>query len=149
MSLSTFNRSGHVTWDCTYHIVIVPKYHKKVLYDKIRQRAGAIIRELAEQKGVTVIEGHACPDHIHMILSIPPKYSVAHVIGFLKGKSAIRLHHEFSSKQKCITKKNFWTRGYFVRTIGLDQQQVEEYVRNQEEDDKREDENPQFDLQWD
>jgi len=100
MSTSTLKHSAHVTWDCTYHVVIVPKYRKKVLFQNVRKRAGEIIKELAKQKDVEVIEGSARQDHIHMILSIPPRHSVAHVMGFLKGKSAIRLHHEFSGRRK-------------------------------------------------
>ena len=145
--MNTISTQSHVKWDCTYHIVIVPKYRKKVLYDQVRQRTGEIIRDLAKQKQVQVIEGTAKPDHIHMVLRIPPRYSVSSVIGFLKGKSAIRLHNEFSNK-KSVTQKSFWARGYFVRTIGLDQKMVEEYVRKQDEDDKYHDNNPQMDFNW-
>ena len=147
MSTSTLKTQSHVTWDCVYHIVIVPKYRKKVLFEQVRKRAGEIIRELARQKDAEVIEGTACPDHIHLILSIPPKHSVAHIMGFLKGKSAIKLHHEFCKKR--IWNRHFWSRGYFVRTAGIDRDIAEEYVRNQLEDDKREDENPPLDLGWD
>ena len=145
--MNTLSTQAHVRWDCTYHVVILPKYRKKILYDQVRQRAGEIIRDLAKQKQVQVIEGTAKSDHIHMVLRIPPRYSVASIIGFLKGKSAIRLHNEFSNK-KSVTQKSFWARGYFVRTIGLDQKTVEEYVRRQSEDDKYNDHNPQMDFNW-
>ena len=148
MSADILNQSAHVTWDCTYHVVIVPKYRKKILFGQVRRRAGEILRELAKQKEVTVIQGNACPDHIHLIISIPPKYSVAHVMGFLKGKSAIRLHYEFGRKRKFMANKSFWTRGYFVRTVGIDRARAEEYVRRQLEGDQREDENPQMEIQW-
>jgi putative transposase len=148
MSTAILNHSAHVTWDCTYHVVIVPKYRKKVLFEQVRKRAGEILRELAKQKEVMVVQGNACPDHIHLILSIPPKYSVAHVLGFLKGKSAIRLHYEFGRKKKFLSNKNFWTRGYFVRTVGIDRARAEEYVKKQLEGDRLEDENPQMELHW-
>ena len=148
MSTAILNHSAHVTWDCTYHVVIVPKYRKKILFGHVRKRAGEIIRELAKQKEVTVVQGNACPDHIHLILSIPPKYSVAHVMGFLKGKSAIRLHYEFGRKKRFLTNKNFWTRGYFVRTVGIDRARAEEYVKKQLEGDQRDDGNPQLEIQW-
>ena len=148
MSTSTLNHASHVTWDCTYHVVIVPKYRKKVLFGHIRKRAGEIIRQLARQKEVVVIEGTACPDHIHLILSIPPRHSVADIMGFLKGKSAILLHHEFAQRRRLIANKSFWARGYFVRTVGIDRALAEEYVRNQLEEDQRTDNNPQMDLHW-
>jgi putative transposase len=146
MSITTFSQS-HVKWDCTYHIVIVPKYRKKHLYGQIRQRLGQIIRELLKQKNIEMIEGTIKSDHVHMVLRIPPRFSVSSAMGFLKGKSAIRLHNEFSNK-KSVTQKSFWARGYFVRTIGLDQKTVEEYVRKQSEEDRRQDNDPQLDLNW-
>jgi putative transposase len=146
MPLTTCSQS-HAKWDCVFHVVIVPKYRKKQLYGQVRQRVGQIIRELLRQKNIEMIEGTAKPDHIHMVLRIPPKFSVAMVLGFLKGKSAIRLHNEFSHK-KSVTQKSFWARGYFVRTIGLDQQMVEAYVRNQYEEDKNQDNDPRMDFNW-
>ena len=146
MSHTTTSQS-HVQWDCVYHIVIVPKYRKKQLFGQVRQRTGQIIRELLKQKHIEMIEGTIKPDHIHMVLRIPPRFSVANVMGFLKGKTAIRLHNEFSNR-KSVTQKSFWARGYFVRTIGLDQQMVEEYVRRQYEEDKCQDNNPQLDFSW-
>ena len=108
---------SHVKWECKYNIVWVPKYRQKVLFGKVRRGAGEIIRELCLQRDLKIIEGHAMLDHIHTCISIPPKYSVANAIGFLKGKSAIRLHREFRSMGRG---KHFWIRGYNVSTVGLD-----------------------------
>ena len=145
--MNNLNKQSHVKFDCVYHVVIVPKYRKKILFGTIRQRAGEIIRILCKQKGVEVFEGSACPDHIHMVLSIPPKYSVSNVLGFLKGKSAIRLHQEFSRGKSHLTQKSFWSRGYFVRTVGIDKSVVKNYVKNQWKRDKYFD-GEQLDLKW-
>ena len=140
------NKSSHVMWECDYHIVIVPKYRKKVLYGKKRERVGEILRELAEQRGVKIVQGFVCVDHIHMLITIPPKFSVAEVMGFMKGKSAIRLHNEFG-KRKILSQKKFWSRGYFVRTSGIETDQIKKYIENQWDKDKREDGN-QLDFGW-
>lgn len=100
--MDTFHHEDHVVWDCTYHVVMVPKYRKHVLYGPIRKRVGEILRELAKQKGIEIVRGNAMPNHIHMMLSIPPKYSVARTMGFLKGKSAIRIHHEFGRRKMLL-----------------------------------------------
>ena len=134
-------------WDCKYHIVIVPKYWKKVLYGTARVEIGTIIRELAKQKEVEVIEGTACPDHMHMILSIPPKHSVAYIMGFLKGKSAIRAHNTFARKRS-VSQKSFWSRGYFVSTVGIDEDIIRKYVQDQWKNDQFFD-GPELDLHWD
>jgi putative transposase len=126
---------------------MVPKYRKRLLYGSVRQRAGEIIRYLAKQKGVEVIEGKACSDHIHMLVSIPPKFSVSHIIGFMKGKSAIRLHFEFSKNRRHLTQKSFWSRGYCVSTVGLDQEQIAEYIKNQHKKDRNID-GDQLDFGW-
>ena len=123
---------AHTKWECKYHLVFVPKYRQKVFYGKKRQRIGEILRELCRQKGVTLLEGHAVIDHIHMCLSIPPKYSVSMVIGYIKGKSAIRIHRELYGVKRGFTNKNFWTRGYCVSTVGLDESKIREYIKNQE-----------------
>ena len=122
---------AHTKWECKYHIVFVPKYRKKVLYGKVRKLVGEILRDLCRQKAVTILEGHAMLDHIHMCVSIPPKYSVAMVVGFLKGKSAIRIHKEFG-RSRNFTGKHFWARGYCVSTVGLDEEQIREYIKNQD-----------------
>ena len=123
---------SHVRWECKYHVVITPKYRKKKLYGRLRREIGPILRELCRQKGVEMIEGHSMPDHIHMFLSIPPKYSVAHTIGFLKGKSAVRIHRDLLKEQR-MTGMHFWSTGYCVSTVGLDEQKVRQYIREQEE----------------
>ena len=122
---------SHVKWDCKYHVVFIPKYRQKVLYGRLRSRVGRILRELCEQRGVELLEGHAMPDHVHMCLSIPPKYSVSHTIGFLKGKSAVRIHRELLNKKR-MTGLRFWARGYCVSTVGLDEAAVRRYIREQE-----------------
>ena len=124
---------AHVKWECKYHLVWVPKYRRKVLYGKVRTRTREILRDLCRQKGVEIVEGNVRKDHIHVCLSIPPKYSVAHVAGFLKGKSAIRLHREFIGRR--AGEKNFWIRGYCVSTVGLDEEQIRRYIREQEKHD--------------
>ena len=123
-------------WDCTYHVVIIPKYRSKVLYGKLRRQIGAILRELCRQRGIELLEGHALPDHIHLCLSIPPKYSVAYAIGFLKGKSAVRIHRELLRERR-MTGLHFWATGYCVSTVGLDEARVREYIREQEARDNR------------
>ena len=127
---------SHVRWECKYHVVIVPKYRKKSLYGGMRQQVGEILRELCRQKGVELLEGHLLSDHIHMCLSVPPKLSIAFAIGFLKGKSAVRIHREILNKRR-ITGLHFWARGYCVSTVGLDENVVRKYIREQEAIDKR------------
>ena len=137
---------SHVRWDCIYHIVIVPKYRKRVLYGKLRKKVGEIIKDLCRQRGVELIEGHAMADHIHLCLRIPPKYSVAHTIGFLKGKSAVRIHRELMSAKR-MTGLHFWSRGYCVSTVGLDEKMIREYVKNQEKHDQVQDGQNEFDFE--
>ena len=122
---------SHVRWECKYHVVIIPKYRRRVLYGKLKHRIGQILRELCRQKGVDLLEGHSMPDHIHMCLSIPPKYSVAHTLGFLKGKSAVRIHRELLRERR-MTGLHFWATGYCVSTVGLDEQRIRQYIREQE-----------------
>jgi putative transposase len=114
-------------------VAIAPKHRKKALYGKRRKRTGAIIRELCRFKGIETLDAHATPDHIHMCLSAPPKFSIAMTIGCLKGKSAIRIHEEEAGRDpKGFANKNFWARGYYVSTVGLDENQIREYIRNRE-----------------
>jgi putative transposase len=119
-------------------VVIVPKYRHKVLYGKVKKKVGEILRELCRYKGIELLEGHAMLDHIHMCISVPPKYSIAMTIGYLKGKSAIRIHREILGVKRGFTNKNFWTRGYCVSTVGLNEQQIREYIQNQEKLDSGE-----------
>jgi putative transposase len=122
---------AHVRWESKYHVVIIPKYRRKVLYGQLRAKIGAILRELCRQRGVALLEGQSMPDHIHMCLSIPPKYSVAHTLGYLKGKSAVRIHRELLHERR-MTGLHFWATGYCVSTVGLDEQRVRQYIREQE-----------------
>jgi putative transposase len=123
---------AHVKWDCKYHVVILPKYRKKVLYGRFRKQIGAILRDLCRQKEVELVEGKATPDHIHMLLKIPPKFSVAMTMGFLKGKSAIRIHRELLRTKGTLFGRAFWARGYCVSTVGLDEEKTRQYIRDQE-----------------
>ena len=122
---------SHVRWDCKYHVVIIPKYRKRKLYGKVRKHVGEVLREVCRQRGIGVVEGHVLPDHIHMCLSIPPKHSVAFAIGFIKGKSAVRIHRQIL-RVKRVTGLHFWSRGYCVSTVGLDEATIRKYIRDQE-----------------
>lgn len=136
---------AHVRWECKYHVVITPKYRKKVFFGKRQRQIGAILRDLCRQRKIELLEGHAMADHIHMVLSIPPKYSVANTLGFLKGKSAVRIHRELM-KQRRMTGLHFWSSGYCVSTIGLNEATIRKYVREQEERDRRLDQ-PELDFE--
>ena len=128
---------SHVKWYCKYHVVFVPKYRRRAIYGTLRRQIGKILGELCRQAGIELVEGHAMADHIHLCLSIPPKFSVAHTVGFLKGKSAIRIHRQFLGQRRNFSGLHFWTRGYCVSTIGLDEQVIRQYIRNQEAEEKR------------
>ena len=123
---------SHVRWDCKYHVVIIPKYRRKVFYGRLRRQIGTILRDRCRPRGVEMLEGHAMPDHIHLCLSVPPKYSVAFVLGFLKGKSAVRIHRELLHERR-MSGLSFWAPGYCVSTVGLDEARVRQYIREQEE----------------
>jgi len=129
------NRLAHTVWECKYHVVWVPKYRRKVIYGKLRKEVGHILRKLCEYKGIEIIEAKACVDHIHMCLAIPPKYSVANIIGYLKGKSTMIIFEQFSRLKSNFKGNSFWARGYYVNTVGLNEQKVREYIKNQEIDD--------------
>jgi putative transposase len=133
---------SHVKWYCRYHLVLVPKYRKKVIFGTLRRGVGRILRELCAQEGIELVEVHAMSDHVHLCLGIPPKFSVANTVGFLKGKSAIRIHREFLGKERNFTGFHFWARGYCVSTVGLDEQTIRAYIRNQEEEEKRQENLP-------
>ena len=129
----------HVKWEGKYHVVFIPKYRKKKNYGALRKQLGHIFRQLCLQKGVELLEGHVMGDHVYMLLSIPPKYSPALIVGYLKGKSAIKIHQQIARDQRG---KHFWARGYCVSTVGLDEQMIRDYVKNQEKIDS----DNQFDL---
>lgn len=127
----------HSVWDCKYHIVWIPKYRRKRIYGQIRQHLGEMIRELARQRESLVLEGHLCSDHIHVYIAIPPKYAVAQVVGYIKGKSAIYIARTFSGRSRNFTGEHFWARGYFVSTVGRDEEVIRNYIRSQEAEDRR------------
>ena len=131
---------SHVRWYCRYHIVFVPKYRRRTIYGSLRRNIGGVMRDLCRQHGVELVEGHAMANHMHLCVSIPPKYSIANTVGFLKGKSAIRIHREYLGRQRQYTGFHFWARGYCVSTVGLDEQMVRAYIRDQEADEKRQEE---------
>lgn len=127
----------HSVWDCKYHIVWIPKYRRKVLYGRIRQHLGEVIRELARQRESSVLEGHLCSDHVHVYIAIPPKYAVAQVVGYIKGKSAIHIARTFGKRTRNFTGENFWARGYFASTVGRDEEVIRKYIQDQEREDRR------------
>ena len=131
------NHLNHATWECKYHVVFTPKYRKKLLFGQIRRQLGSVFRELARRKECQIEEGHLMPDHVHMLISIPPKYAVSQVIGFIKGKSAIHLARVYGEKKRNFVGQHFWARGYFVSTAGRDTEVIREYIRKQEEEDTR------------
>ena len=127
----------HSVWDCKYHIVWIPKCRRKVLYGRIREHLGEVIRELARQRESLVLEGHLCSDHVHVYIAIPPKYAVAQVVGYIKGKSAIHIARTFGKRTRNFTGENFWARGYFASTVGRDEEVIRNYIRDQEREDRR------------
>ena len=127
----------HSVWECKYHIVWIPKYRRKVLYKELRQYLGEMLRELAKQKECTIEEGHLMGDHVHILISIPPKYSVSQVVGFLKGKSAIAIARNYLGRKRNFSGQSFWARGYHVSTVGRDEEKIRKYIQHQEREDKR------------
>jgi len=134
---------NHSKWECKYHVVFIPKYRRKSLYKELRADLGSVFRELARRKESEIIEGHVMRDHVHMMISIPPKYAVAQVIGYIKGKSAIHIARTYHNRKQNFVGHHFWARGYYVSTVGRDEETVREYIRNQEKEDIRVD---QLDL---
>ena len=128
---------SHTKWDCKYHIVWIPKCRRKVLFGKLRKDLGQVFRSLARQRECEVLEGHLCLDHVHVYIAIPPKYAVAQVVGFVKGKSAIYIARNYSGRTRNFVGQSFWARGYFVSTVGRDEQVIREYIRRQEAEDRR------------
>ena len=131
--MSTFESLSHSRWDCKYHVVFVPKCRKKALYGKIRKFLGPVFHELASQRRSQILEGHMVQDHVHMLIRIPPKYSVAEVIGYLQGKSAIAVARQFGARKRNFNGEQFWARGYAVSTVGFEEEQIRKYIRNQEQ----------------
>ena len=143
--MQTLQSLRHSKWDCKYHVVWIPKCRKKKLYGQLRTDLGIVFHELARQKESRVIEGHLLVDHMHMLISIPPKYAVAQVIGFIKGKSAIHIARTFGGRKKNFTGQHFWARGYYVSTAGKDDDEVRRYIQEQEDADRRFDQLDMFD----
>ena len=135
--MKEYQSLSHTRWDCKYHVVFIPKRRKKAIFGVLRKELGGVFRALAQQRESAVVEGHLLVDHVHMCLSIPPKYSVSSVVGYIKGKSAITIARHFGGRQRNFTGEVFWARGYFVSTVGLDEEMVRAYIRNQEQEDER------------
>ena len=138
MKLDT-NSLAHTQWECKYHIVFAPKYRRQIIYGKIKQDIGQMIRKLCEYKGVEIIEAEACKDHIHMLVSIPPKYSVSQFMGYLKGKSSLMIFEKYANLKYKYGNRHFWCRGYYVSTVGKNRMAIEQYIRNQLQEDYADD----------
>jgi putative transposase len=135
--MNEYERLQHTLGECKYHVVFIPTYRRKALFEALRKDLGAVFRELARQKECRIEEGHLRPDHVHMWLSIPPTHSVAAVVGYLKGKSAIPIARTYRGRSRNVLGESFWARGYFVSTVGRDEAKIREYIRNQEQEDIR------------
>lgn len=135
--MDEYQSLSHTKWDCKYHVIFIPKYRRRALYGQLRRHVGEVFRKLAEQKESRIEEGHLMPDHVHMMIAIPPKYAVSQVVGFIKGKSAIHLARSYAERSRNFVGQHFWARGYFVSTVGRDEEVIREYIRQQEEEDKR------------
>lgn len=130
---------AHTKWECKNHIVFAPKYRRQVIYGKIKQDVGQMLRKLCEYKGVEIIEAEACKDHIHMLVSIPPKYSVSQIMGYLKGKSSLMNYEKYANMKYKYGNRHFWCRGYYVSTVGRNRRAIEQYIRNQLQEDYTDD----------
>ena len=129
------NSLAHTKWNCKYHIVFAPKYRRQIIYGKIKADIGQILRKLCEHKGIEIIEANACSDHIHMLLSIPPKYSVSQIMGYLKGKSSLMIFDRHANLKYKYGNRQFWCKGYYVDTVGRNKKVIAEYIRNQLQED--------------
>ena len=138
MKLDT-NSLAHTKWECKYHIVFAPKYRRQIIYGKIKGDIGQMLRKLCEYKGIEIIEAEACKDHIHMLVSIPPKYSVAQIMGYLKGKSSLMIFEKYANLKYKYGNRHFWCRGYYVSTVGANKKAIQEYIRNQLQEDYSDD----------
>ena len=138
MKLDT-NSLAHTKWECKYHIVFAPKYRRQIIYGKIKADIGQMLRKLCEYKGIEIIEAEACKDHIHMLVSIPPKYSVAQIMGYLKGKSSLMIFEKYANLKYKYGNRHFWCRGYYVSTVGANKKATQEYIRNQLQEDYSDD----------
>jgi len=136
---------AHVKWECKYHVVILPKYRRKVLFGRMRRQVGEILRQLCREKGIELVEGKARSDHVHMLLSVPPRYSVAMTMGFLKGKSAVRIHRQLLKTKGTLFWRSFWARGYCVSTVGLNEAAIRQYIQDQDKLQQQEEGGQLFD----
>ena len=130
---------AHTKWECKYHIVFAPKYRRQIIYGKIKEDIGQMLRKLCEYKGIEIIEAEACKDHIHVLVSIPPKYSVAQIMGYLKGKSSLMIFEKYANLKYKYGNRNFWCRGYYVSTVGANKKAIQEYIKNQLQEDYSDD----------
>ena len=130
---------AHTKWECKYHIVFAPKYRRQIIYGKIKSDIGQMLRKLCEYKGIEILEAEACKDHIHMLISVPPKYSVAQIMGYLKGKSSLMIFEKYANLKYKYGNRHFWCRGYYVSTVGANRKAIQEYIRNQLQEDYSED----------
>lgn len=135
--MDTYRSLNHTVWDCKFHIVFIPKCRRRTLYAGLRRHLGDVFRQLAAQKGCEIVEGHLMPDHVHMMIAIPPKLAVSQVVGYIKGKSAIHLARVYGERRRNFVGQHFWARGYFVSTVGRDEATIRDYIRNQEKEDAR------------
>ena len=137
--MDEYDSLSHSKWECKYHVVFIPKCRRKVLYGQLRRHLGEVFRELSTRRESRIEEGHLMPDHVHMLIAIPPKYAVSQVIGYIKGKSAIHVARVYGENRRNFVGQHFWARGYFVSTLGRDEAVIKEYIRKQEEQDKKDD----------
>src|SRR5690348_9089476 len=135
--MDDYESLSHSKWECKYHVVFIPKYRRKTLYGELRKHLGEVFRKLAMQKECKVEEGHLMPDHVHMMISIPPKYAVSQVVGYIKGKSAIHMARVYGERKRNFTGQHFRARGYFVSTVGRNEDAIRAYIRQQEKEDAR------------
>jgi putative transposase len=135
--MDDYESLSHTKWDCKYHVVFIPKCRRKALYGELRKHLAEVFRQLAQRKECRIEEGHLMSDHVHMLIAIPPKYAVSHVVGYIKGKSAIHLARVYAERKRNFVGQHFWARGYFVSTLGRDETVIREYIRKQEDEDKR------------
>ena len=135
MTRDDINSLAHSKWNCKYHVVFAPKYRRMIIYNKIKVDIGKILRKLCEQKEIEIIEAELCPDHVHMLIAIPPKYSVAQIMGYLKGKSSLMIYDRHANMKYKYGNRHFWCRGYYVDTVGKNTKKIAEYIRNQLQED--------------
>ena len=145
--MNAFESLNHTKWEYKYHVIFIPKYRRKALYRELRQHLGKVFRDLAGQKECEILEGHLMPDHVHMLIMIPPKYAVSQVMGFIKGKSAIHLARTYQGRRRNFVGYHFWARGYWVSTVGKNEAAVRQYIQDQEKEDQRLDQLGLFDGQ--